>query len=374
MAFHNVPPNGFPDIPDIEDLEAVQGDITALKTGKAPKTDIAANFSDTANYAVGDLVYKDGVLYECINAHEAAAWAAGDFTVASVGSAISGVNSNFIGLDVDINAPDRKNLLPMTLEGIKAINSGGTWTDNVFVYKGVTYTVNLDASGNVTSITAEGTADASGSTCALCSQSTSYIRQELNGKTLTYSGCPSGGSEQTYNLYGWKVTTGETGIRDTGNGVTFNAINMNSSFNFAVIIGASYAIPSGGLTFYPMLRLSTISDSTFAPYIPSVESRIEAVESASGVYVTADKSYEYTVNANAGTNITASDFNITTPAGYTPVAFSRVVTGSDDVIIRNMSPMKTGSTTMLGLYNTSGSAVTATAIVNVMYVKTGAVS
>ena len=33
MAFHNVPPNGFPDIPDIEDLEAVQGEVDQLKSG-----------------------------------------------------------------------------------------------------------------------------------------------------------------------------------------------------------------------------------------------------------------------------------------------------------------------------------------------------
>ena len=33
MAFHNVPPNGFPDIPDIEDLEAVQGEVDQLRSG-----------------------------------------------------------------------------------------------------------------------------------------------------------------------------------------------------------------------------------------------------------------------------------------------------------------------------------------------------
>ena len=34
-----------------------------------------------------------------------------------------------------------------------------------------------------------------------------------------------------------------------------------------------------GLIFRPMLRLASVSDPTYAPYIPSVESRIEAVES-----------------------------------------------------------------------------------------------
>lgn len=117
MAFHNVPPNGFPDIPDIEDLEAVEKDvktlktttseqgaaITALGTNKAPKTDISAAFSAESNYEVGDLVYYEGALYECTTAHEAAAWSAEDFTAASVGSTISGVNSNLTSLGTKVN-------------------------------------------------------------------------------------------------------------------------------------------------------------------------------------------------------------------------------------------------------------------------------
>ena len=118
MAFHNVPPNGFPDIPDIEDLEAVQGDIATLKTrtseqgtaitglttNKAPKTDIAAAFSAESNYAVGDLVYYDGALYECTTAHEAAAWNAEDFTAASVGSALNEVSSNLTSTNGYVNS------------------------------------------------------------------------------------------------------------------------------------------------------------------------------------------------------------------------------------------------------------------------------
>ena len=132
MAFHNVPPNGFPDIPDIEDLEAVEKDvktlktttseqgaaITALGTNKAQKTDIASVFSAESNYAVGDLVYYEGALYECTTAHEAAAWSAEDFTAASVGSALSGVNSNLSGKQ---NATDN-NLTTTSKTVVGAIN------------------------------------------------------------------------------------------------------------------------------------------------------------------------------------------------------------------------------------------------------------
>lgn len=37
MAFHNIPPNGFPDIPDNEELEAVVKDVATLKNGLTNK-------------------------------------------------------------------------------------------------------------------------------------------------------------------------------------------------------------------------------------------------------------------------------------------------------------------------------------------------
>lgn len=107
MAFHNVPPNGFPDLPDVEELEAVEKDvktlktttsehgaaITALGTSKAAKADIAPTFSAESNYAVGDLVYYEGTLYECTTEHEAAAWDAENFTAASIDDELSSLKS-----------------------------------------------------------------------------------------------------------------------------------------------------------------------------------------------------------------------------------------------------------------------------------------
>lgn len=39
MAFRNIPPNGFPAIPDIEDLEGVEKDVSTLKTTTAGLTE-----------------------------------------------------------------------------------------------------------------------------------------------------------------------------------------------------------------------------------------------------------------------------------------------------------------------------------------------
>ena len=99
MAFNNIPPNGFPQIPDIEDLEAVVKYVATLKAAKAAKTDIAPEFSATNNYAVGDMVYHEGTLYVCSTAHAAAAWDAQDFTAASVASEVSGLVSDVSDLN-----------------------------------------------------------------------------------------------------------------------------------------------------------------------------------------------------------------------------------------------------------------------------------
>ena len=156
MAFHNVPPNGFPDIPDIEDLEAVQGDIASIKStqteqgtaitgltaNKAPKTDIAAAFSAESNYAVGDLVYYDGTLYECTIEHAAGEWAAADFTAASVGSALNEVSSNLSTLSGKV-------ILSGVATSIRA------WTNDSFAVISVYgqnngFTVQIAADGTVT--------------------------------------------------------------------------------------------------------------------------------------------------------------------------------------------------------------------------------
>ena len=50
-----------------------------------------------------------------------------------------------------------KNLLPLTVEGIKAANSGATWTGNSCVIDNVTYTIITDNDGNVTAIKYSGT-------------------------------------------------------------------------------------------------------------------------------------------------------------------------------------------------------------------------
>lgn len=99
MGWNNVPPNGFPQIPDIEDLEAVVNDVAGLKTSKANKAEIAPTFSATSNYAVGDLVYYEGTLYKCTTAHDAAAWNAEHFTETTIEAEIAAVQGDVSDLN-----------------------------------------------------------------------------------------------------------------------------------------------------------------------------------------------------------------------------------------------------------------------------------
>lgn len=155
-----------------------------------------------------------------------------------------------------------KNKLPMTVSGIKSINTSGTWSGNEYTFNGVKFTVNTDEDENVTSIKVTGTASA-----------LSYLYFQKNsesdysvfaGKSCILNGCPANGSTSTYVLgtYGSGMT-----VNDVGNGVNITFPSTEpSSWNVTITIIGGYAIPTGGLTFYPMLRLSTVSDATFEPY------------------------------------------------------------------------------------------------------------
>lgn len=110
MAFNNIPPNGFPALPDIEDLEAVVKDVNALKSSvlgltedvtdlneqKANQITIAPFFNSETSYDVGDLVYYNGLTYRCTNAHEGE-WDADDFAGTTIANELDTLKSGLIG-------------------------------------------------------------------------------------------------------------------------------------------------------------------------------------------------------------------------------------------------------------------------------------
>ena len=123
----------------------------------------------------------------------------------------------------------------------------------------VIFTINTDSAGNVESITANGTA-----TATIYFRLKSYFKLPVGEYICT--GCPSGGGTSSYwmGIYAdgaaWKGN-------DTGSGRTFT---VNTDYipqnNDRVEIGIASGVTVNNMVFKPMIRLSSVSDATFAPY------------------------------------------------------------------------------------------------------------
>lgn len=125
------------------------------------------------------------------------------------------------------------------------------------------------------------------------------------GVTYTLNGCPSGGSNDSYRLdIRTSPTTPYQGTPvDTGSGV-----NITPSADATLYVYMRFAIGyniSGSLTFKPMIRLSSVSDATFAPY-----SNVCPISGHSGVKaVVAGKNLWNGHYVNSGLNSETDSYN-----------------------------------------------------------------
>jgi len=145
-----------------------------------------------------------------------------------------------------------KNLLPMTVKWIKANNSDTTWNGNVGTKYGITFTLLTDSGNNIIGVRANGTAFAN-----------IYFGVGLfnfvGGQSYKVNGGANGGSDSTY----FAAINNGVNILDasTDAAQTFN--NTRSEKYFIVVKNGTVM---NNVTFYPMVRLATESDATFAPY------------------------------------------------------------------------------------------------------------
>lgn len=116
---------------------------------------------------------------------------------------------------------------------------------------GVTFTVNSDGS-----VTVNGTA----TNDVYFNVSNNVVIPKGNYKL---NGCPSGGSISTYNIY--CEGTGVTVARDTGEGADYNFDSEKTIRCYITIVNGTTV---DNIIFYPMLRLASIEDDTYEPYIP----------------------------------------------------------------------------------------------------------
>lgn len=168
-------------------------------------------------------------------------------------SVVCNPKQNLHGYDYPWAGGAGKNKMPITVDGIKALNTSGTWNGNVYTVNGMTFTILTDGDNNVTGIKIKNTPSAT-SALILCNMSTVLE----NGVSYTLTGCPSGGSSNTYS-----ISAGSMGS-DVGAGRTFTYDSSVGDKRNILFAGTSY--DGGELTFYPMIRLASVSDATFEPY------------------------------------------------------------------------------------------------------------
>lgn len=181
-----------------------------------------------------------------------------------------------------------KNLLPYPYTHTTKTDSGITFTDN----------------GDGT-ITADGTASA---------DVKFYCMYRLNslevGKKYILSGCPSGGSDNTYRLAYTNNT--DYAYKDFGEGVEITGF-ASTYTDRSVIIWIKSGVTVNNLVFKPMIRLASDPDDTYVPYAMTNRELTEKVESiyktatadSNGETVTftnVDTSKSYSIEADLGTS------------------------------------------------------------------------
>ena len=150
-----------------------------------------------------------------------------------------------------------KNVSPITVNGIKALNTSGTWNGNTYSANGLTLAIETNINNEVTGIKVNGTVTA---TLAFNLANPIFVAQ----KAYILSGI-SGGANDTYKLD--IITTqggGMTRATATTQEVQFTAPNdgyINSN-RLVFYAGTSF----NDKMFYPMIRIAEDTSASYEPY------------------------------------------------------------------------------------------------------------
>lgn len=175
-----------------------------------------------------------------------------------------------------------KNLIPLDITTIKSLNTGGTWSGNVYSFRGIVFTLITDSDNNVTAIKVNGATD----------EPVSFITfgtLSIPNGTYKVNGCPDGGAGNTYSILiqnNWDGSTYEdvfcTGSSDVSFTVTTGQIRL-----YGPRISGNTTV--NNLIFYPMIRKSTESDSNFEPYTKSNDLTISLGQTVYGCHYSVEK-------------------------------------------------------------------------------------
>jgi len=161
-----------------------------------------------------------------------------------------------------------KNRLPLVFADIKSLNTSGTWSGNVYTFNGITFTIHTDNSENITSISISGTATTGVSllikdfTEYLFSENSYILNDSVNASAISKGSC-------YVSVERKKGASGNVNYpANTNNASRRGAFTVDYSQydRYRVLIYMPVNTVVNNAVFYPMVRLSTESDSTFEPY------------------------------------------------------------------------------------------------------------
>ena len=240
-------------IMDISDTDATESDVVngktfykasgARSTGSAVIPDISNCYetTDTAETTIDDADY--------FPFYDSSATAKRKTLWSNIKAKLADI---FLPQSV-MNVMGAKNLLSYNINTLKQDNVlNGTWSGNAFTRDGITYTVSTDNYGNVTEIDVDGTATALANF--------KLVSNKTYSGDFKLSGC-TGGSSTTYELICMASTSGDKHNYDGDTSIT---LNNDRQYAFHILVRNGQTLSHQ--KFYPMLRLSTYTDSTYEPY------------------------------------------------------------------------------------------------------------
>ena len=319
-----------------ENMDTIDGIMHSNRTMLAPA------FSQTEDYAEGDVVVYEGNLYRFIVPHTAGNWDGSEVEQTTLGEEVATkggadvtktASGNPITFDDGASAPLVKCVTEIQgsqdLHGYDKPWVGGSGKNKLEVtgssttVSGVTFTVNSDGT-----ILVNGTATADIQYNVISNWSA------FPAGNYILNGCPSGLSNM--NLY---VNPDRTqAYYDNGSGVSFSVTS-----GIIVRIYMATGVTANNVLFKPMIRLSTETDPTFEPYtnICPITAYTEGEISVRGknLFNPNDPDFKagYAISPSTGTVYQTSSRNWNT-SGYIPVEAStayRLDTGvsvSSDVV------------------------------------------
>lgn len=163
-----------------------------------------------------------------------------------------------------------KNKLPLTVSEIKSLNTVGEWNGNIYSRNNVTFELLVNSVNAVVGIKVNGTTSAN--TGFTLSRDTSIIQPSTS---YNINGAPLGTASNTCRL---QININDQTFVINVNGEDNSATTPSSIDKIDCYITVLSGRTANNLVFQPMIRLSTETDATFAPYenICPISGRTEA--------------------------------------------------------------------------------------------------